>query len=47
LSEKQIPQVIGFIRSGLKQKELLERAVVRPMQVRYQAALCPDFFILN
>jgi len=45
LSEKQIPQVIGFIRSGLKQRELLERAVVRPRQVRYQAALRPDMII--
>jgi hypothetical protein len=39
LSEKQIPQVVGFIRKWLKQRELLERAAMRPRQVRYQAAL--------
>jgi hypothetical protein len=42
LSEKQIPQVVGFIRKRLKQRELLERAAMRPRQVRYQAALRPD-----
>jgi hypothetical protein len=43
LSEKQIPQVIEKLESGVKPKELLERVVMRPRQVRYQAALRPDF----
>ena len=42
LSEKQIPQVIENHESGEKSKEALERAGVRPKQVRYQAALRPD-----
>jgi hypothetical protein len=42
LSEKQIPQVIENHESGEKPKEALERAGVRPRQVRYQAALRPD-----
>ena len=42
LSEKQMPQVIGLIRSCQNQGERLERACVRPRQVRYQAALRPD-----
>ena len=41
LSEKQIPQVIGFIRKWSKQRELLEWAALRPRQVRCQAALRP------
>jgi hypothetical protein len=45
LSEKQIPQVVGFIRKRLNQRELLERAAMRPRQVRYQAALRPDMII--
>jgi len=42
LSEKQIPQVIENLESGDKPKEALERTVMRPRQVRYQAALRPD-----
>jgi hypothetical protein len=42
LSEKQIPQVIEKHESGEKSKQALERADVRPRQVRYQAALRPD-----
>ena len=42
LSEKQIPQVVEKYESGGKPKEALERAVMRPRQVRYQAALRPD-----
>jgi len=36
LSEKQMPQVVGFIRSRQNQGERVERASVRPRQVRYQ-----------
>ena len=43
LSEKQIPQVVENLESGDKPKEALERAAMRPRQVRYQAALRPDF----
>jgi hypothetical protein len=42
LSEKQIPQVVEKLESGGKPKEALERAELRPRQVRYQAALRPD-----
>jgi hypothetical protein len=42
LSEKQIPQVVENLESGDKRKEALERTVMRPRQVRYQAALRPD-----
>ena len=42
LSEKQIPQVVEKLESGNKRKEALERTVMRPRQVRYQAALRPD-----
>ena len=42
LSEKQIPQVIENAESGDQSKEHLERVVMRPRQVRYQAALRPD-----
>jgi hypothetical protein len=42
LSEKQIPQVVEKLESGDKRKEALERTVMRPSQVRYQAALRPD-----
>ena len=42
LSEKQIPQVVENLKSGGKPKETLERTVMRPRQVRYQAALRPD-----
>ena len=43
LSEKQIPQVIENLESGGKTKEGLDRTVMRPRQVRYQAALRADF----
>jgi len=46
MSEKQIPQVIENFESGDKRKEALERAVMRPRQVRYQAALRPDIILL-
>ena len=42
LSEKQIPQVVENLESGDKPREVLERTVMRPRQVRYQAALRPD-----
>jgi hypothetical protein len=42
LSEKQIPQVVENPENGGKSKEDLERASMRPRQVRYQAALRPD-----
>ena len=42
LSEKQIPQVVENLESGCKPKEALERTIMRPRQVRYQAALRPD-----
>jgi len=42
LSEKQIPQAVENLESGQKSKEALEPAVMRPRQVRYQAALRPD-----
>ncbi len=42
LSEKQIPQVVENFESGDKWKKALERANMRPRQVRYQAALRPD-----
>ena len=44
LSEKQIPQVVEKCGSGCKSKESLEGAVMRPRQVRYQAALRPDIY---
>ena len=47
LSEKQTPQVIVFSRKRLEKVELLERACVRPRQVRYQAALRPDCIALS
>jgi hypothetical protein len=34
LSEKQIPQVVENLESGVKRKEALERAIMRPRQVR-------------
>jgi hypothetical protein len=46
LSGKQIPQVVEKLESGEKRKEALERAVMRPRQVRYQAALRPDNLFL-
>jgi hypothetical protein len=46
LSEKQIPQVIVCIRNQEKQMELMEGTRLRPRQVRYQAALRPDFYII-
>ena len=42
LSEKQIPQVVENLESGGEPEEALERAAMRPRQVRYQAALRPD-----
>ena len=44
LSEKQIPQVVENLENGDESKEALERAVMRPRQVRYQAALRPDIY---
>ena len=41
-SEKQIPQVVENLESGGEPKEALEKAALRPRQVRYQAALRPD-----
>ena len=46
LSEKQIPQVVEKLENGDEPKEALERAVLRPRQVRYQAALRPDILVL-
>jgi hypothetical protein len=42
LSERQTPQVIVFSRKRLEKGERIDRAFVRPRQVRYQAALRPD-----
>jgi hypothetical protein len=42
LSERQIPQVIVFSRKSSEKGERIDRAFVRPRQVRYQAALRPD-----
>ena len=42
-SEKQIPQVVENLESGGKSIEALERVAMRPRQVRYQAALRPDY----
>jgi hypothetical protein len=47
LSEKQIPQVVGFIRKGLKQRELLEGAAMRPMQLDYPGAAATIAFGVN
>jgi hypothetical protein len=47
LSEKQIPQVVENFESGGKPKEALEWTVMRPRQVRYQAALRPDILPLS
>jgi hypothetical protein len=44
---KQIPQVVENRESGDKRKEALERAVMRPRQVRYQAALRPEFLLYD
>jgi hypothetical protein len=44
VSEKQIPQVVENIESRTYRMEPLEGKAVRPRQVRYQAALRPDFF---
>ena len=43
LSEEQIPQVVVFSRKSSEKGERKDRAFVRPRQVRYQAALRPDF----
>ena len=40
---KQIPQVVENIKNQLHGMEPLEGSVLRPRQVRYQAALRPDF----
>jgi hypothetical protein len=42
LSERQIPQVVVFSRKSFEKGERIRRAIVRPRQVRYQAALRPD-----
>jgi len=47
LSEKQIPQVVEKPKVEINQKKLLERTVMRPRQVRYQAALRPDIFCVQ
>ena len=44
-SEKQIPQVVVFIKNQEKQMGLLEATRLRPRQVRYQAALRPDIVL--
>ena len=46
-SEKQIPQVVVFVRNQRSRMELLEAIPLRPRQVRYQAALRPDFYLLD
>jgi len=43
LSEKQIPQIVEKTKKCGKLLEPLERDWMRPRQVRYQAALRPDF----
>jgi hypothetical protein len=42
LSEEQTPQVVVFSGKPSEKGERLDRAIVRPRQVRYQAALRPD-----
>jgi len=50
LSEKQVPQIVENTKKCGELKDPLEGVWMRPRQVRYQAALRPDFsmpFILN
>ena len=43
LSEKQIPQIVENSKKYGELLEALEGVRLRPRQVRYQAALRPDF----
>ena len=43
LSEKQIPQIVENTKKCGELKDPLEGDGMRPRQVRYQAALRPDF----
>ena len=43
LSEKQVPQIVGNVESTAEGMKPLETVEVRPRQVRYQAALRPDW----
>jgi hypothetical protein len=47
LSEKQIPQIVENTKKCGELKESLEPDGMRPRQVRYQAALRPDFLWLS
>jgi hypothetical protein len=40
---KQMPRIVGNVRKALNAREARESARIRPRQVRYQAALRPDF----
>jgi len=45
-SEEQIPQIVGKAEKARKGMEILEGNFTRPRQVRYQAALRPDFLLI-
>jgi hypothetical protein len=45
LSEKQIPQVVENLESGVKRKEALERTIMRPRQVRYAPTFAGVFIL--
>jgi hypothetical protein len=45
LSEEKMPHAIEKSDSGVKQKEDLEQAELRPRQVRYQAAVRPGILL--
>ncbi|MGE5110519.1 MAG: hypothetical protein ACM3JB_06670, partial [Acidobacteriaceae bacterium] len=47
MSERQTPQVVVFSGKLSEKVERLDRTFVRPRQVRYQAALRPDFHSIN
>ena len=46
LNEKQIPQIVEKNKNQGVSKNLLEVLFMRPRQVRYQAALRPDFLTI-
>ena len=41
-AESRLPKLLKNLKNGEKPKGALESADMRPRQVRYQAALCPD-----
>ena len=46
LSEKQVPQIVENTKKCGELKDPLEGVWMRPRQVRYQAALRPDFLLI-